>query len=546
MTIPDKPEMNTAERRRAVAQLLVVRASGHASDRQRRYPRWELNNAALQELLEAGVGGVILLGGSATDLQQRCRSLRHWAGHSDLLLCADVEEGVGQRFEGASWLVPPMALGRLQTKEPDKAVALAERYGRITGEQAKRCGLNWVLGPVCDVNSNPANPVINVRAWGQNAHGVADLAEAFQRGLRSSGVLGCAKHFPGHGDTAQDSHLELPVICHSRERLKQLELIPFQRLIAAEVASVMTAHLLVPSLDDQQPATLSKPVLTDLLRQDLGFQGLVVTDALVMEAISRHLGPGEAAVQAFEAGSDLILMPADAHAAIDAICAALDSGRIPESRLHESMQRRQEALKSCSKLEPGTPGHAIETEADHALAMELVERSLETQGPSLSPTAQQAGMNLIRVDGVLPCPVLRADSAAVTAPESLGYETRICHDKGLSPWADHGDPNEPLDLVALGDGVVFLQLFLRGNPFRGAQERSEPWAEAIEQLLRHERLAGLIVYGCPYRWDALRSLLPASTPAGYSPGQMPEAQECLLTKMMGTTPAQTGIRDFTD
>jgi len=388
--------------------------------------------------------------------------------------------------------------------------------------------------------------VINVRAWGQKAHGVADLAEAVQRGLRRSGVLGCAKHLPGHGDTAQDSHLELPVICHSRERLKQLALIPFQRLIAAEVAAVTTAHLLVPSSDDQQPAPLPKPARTDLLWPPLCFRGPVVTDALVMEAISRHVGPGEAAVQAFEAGSDLILMPADAHAAIDAICAALDSGRIPESRLHESMQRRQEALKSCSKLEPETPGHAIETEADHALAMELVERSLETQGPSLSPTAQQAGMNLIRVDGVLPCPVLRADSAAVTAPESLGYETRICHDKGLSPWADHGDPNEPLDLVALGDGVVFLQLFLRGNPFRGAQERSEPWAEAIEQLLRHERLAGLIVYGCPYRWDALRSLLPASTPAGYSPGQMPEAQECLLTKMMGTTPAQTGIRDFTD
>ena len=546
MKNPNKLEMNAAERRRAVAQLLVVRASGHASDRQRRYPRWELSNTALKDLLEAGVGGVILLGGSAIEVQQRCSSLRKWAGNPNLLLCADVEEGVGQRFEGASWLVPPMALGRLHAKDPSKALALAESYGRITGDQAKRCGLNWVLGPVCDVNSNPANPVINVRAWGQQAATVADLAEAFQQGLRTSGVLGCAKHFPGHGDTAQDSHLELPVVPHSRERLEQLELIPFQRLIAAGVASVMTAHLLVPCLDDQRPATLSKAVLTDLLRHDLGYQGLVVTDALVMEAISRRVGAGEAAVQAFEAGSDLILMPVDAHAAIDALCAALESGRIPESRLHESIQRRQQALQTYIGLDAASHTKAIETEAEHAWVTELVNCSLELKGPSLSPAPEQTGVNLIRVDGVLPCTMLRAESAAITAPEDLGYKTQICHDKGLSPWANCGDPLEPLALERLGQGLVFLQLFLRGNPFRAGQERIEPWAEAIQQLLRHDRLAGLIVYGCPYRWDALQMLLPESTPAGYSPGQMPTAQEQLLRRMIGTTIGRSEAKDFTD
>ena len=290
---------------------------------------------------------MILLGGTATELQQRCRTLRAWAADDDLLLCADVEEGVGQRFEGATWLVPPLALGRLHGHNQAAAIRFAERYGRCTADQARRCGLNWVLAPVCDVNSNPANPVINVRAWGQAPEAAGALAEAFQRGLQAGGVLGCAKHFPGHGDTAQDSHLELPVLAHARERLEQLELKPFRRLIAAGVESVMTAHLLIPALDAERPATLSPKVLTDLLRVSLDFQGLIVTDALVMEAITSLVGPGEAAVQAFEAGADLILMPADADEAINAVCAALASGRLPASRLEQSLQRRREALQRC-------------------------------------------------------------------------------------------------------------------------------------------------------------------------------------------------------
>ena len=177
--------------RRRVAELLVLRASGHQSDQQRRYPQWELPNSELQRLLQEGVGGVILLGGSAVELQQRTQQLQGWSDQP-LLFCADVEEGVGQRFEGASWLVPPLALGRLHQRDPELALNLSERYGRCTGEQARRCGLNWVLGPVCDVNNNPVNPVINVRAWGEDPNSASALALAFLEGLKQAGVLGCA------------------------------------------------------------------------------------------------------------------------------------------------------------------------------------------------------------------------------------------------------------------------------------------------------------------------------------------------------------------
>lgn len=552
--------MKAGELRQAVARLLVVRASGHATDRQRRYPRWELSNNELEQLLGAGVGGVILLGGTATESQQRCRTLQRWAGQP-ILLCADVEEGVGQRFEGASWLVPPMALGRLHRRAPQQAVQLAENYGRCCGNQAKRCGLNWVLAPVCDVNSNPDNPVINVRAWGEDPHTVGELTGAFQRGLAATGVLGCAKHFPGHGDTATDSHLELPLLQHSRERLESLELQPFRTLIQEGISSVMTAHLLIPALDEQWPATLSANVLTTLLRVDLGFKGLVVTDALVMEAIAARYGAGEAAVLAFAAGADLILMPADAVAAIDALCDALRSGRVPMARLHDSLERRQAAVQSIPPaLDSDNNDHRIETAEERALTLDLVTQSLEI---SNSPTAKAStqpngsteanridGINLIRVDGVLPCPVLPADAPAILLPKRLGFHSVLSHPLGVSPWADPADPLAPLALDRLGHGPLLLQLFVRGNPFQANRSIREPWTDAIQQLIDLNRLFGLVVYGSPYVWEALSALLPSSIPAGYSPGQMPDAQQQLLQRLLNPDPSpalsRLGINEFTD
>ena len=524
--------------RRRVAELLVLRASGHLNDQQRCYPQWELPNSELQRLLQEGVGGVILLGGSALELQQRTQQLQGWSEHR-LLFCADVEEGVGQRFEGASWLVPPLALGRLHQQDPELALNLSERYGRCTGEQARRCGLNWVLGPVCDVNNNPANPVINVRAWGEDPKSASALAVAFQRGLKQAGVLGCAKHFPGHGDTTSDSHLDLPVLPHSRERLEQIELPPFRAAIAAGVDSVMTAHLVLPELDPQQPATLSKAVLTDLLRQKMGFNGLVVTDALVMEAISARHGAAEAAVLAFEAGADLILMPADADAAIDGLCEGFSSGRLTLERLEQSRQRRAHALAS---IPTSTTSGPIVTAAEEGLEAELVRHSITIGDAAVRP---QAGINLVRVDALVPsATALSGWSPALRIPEAHGFRSLVLHGEGLSPWSDQ--PKAPLALDRLGDGAVLLQLFLRGNPFRAGRDAQEPWAAAIQQLIALNRLAGVVVYGSPYLWDKLQPLLPSNCPAAYSAGQMQEAQRQVLNALFTTATPTGNSGAFTD
>ena len=524
--------------RRRVAELLVVRASGHLNDQQRRYPQWELPNRQLQRLLQEGVGGVILLGGSAVELQQRTQQLQGWSDQR-LLFCADVEEGVGQRFEGASWLVPPLALGRLYQDNPELALALSERYGRCTAEQARRCGLNWVLGPVCDVNNNPANPVINVRAWGEDPSSASALTVAFLRGLTQAGVLGCAKHFPGHGDTTSDSHLDLPVLPHTRKRLEEVELPPFRAAIAAGVDSVMTAHLLLPELDPQQPATLSKAVLTDLLRGQMGFNGLVVTDALVMKAITTRYGAAEAAVLAFDAGADLILMPSDADAAIDGLCEGFSSGRLPMARLEESSQRRAHALQSVPTTAPVGP---MVTAADQALEADLVRNSLTINGATV---AAGKGINLVRVDSLLPsAAALGGWSPALRIPESQGFRSVVLHGEGLSPWS--GQPDAPLALEHLGDGPVLLQLFLRGNPFRAGRDAQEPWAAAIQQLTALSRLAGVVIYGSPYLWDSLQAVLPSNCPAAYSAGQMQEAQRQVLTALFPTSSVHGSGGAFTD
>ncbi len=533
--------------RRLCAELVVVRASGHLGDTEREYPQWELPNTDLQRLLGEGVGGVILLGGRASELRLRIRQLEQWAGQP-LLLCADVEEGVGQRFGGASWLVPPLALGRLHQRDPERALELAERYGRCTGREARASGLNWVLGPVCDVNNNPANPVINVRAWSEEPGASGALAAAFIRGLRAEGVLSCAKHFPGHGDTSVDSHLELPLLPHERARLEAVELPPFQAAISAGVSAVMTAHLLLPALDPELPATLSRAVLTGLLRQQLGFDGLIVTDALVMEAISGHHGAGEAAVLAVEAGADLVLMPADAEAAITALMAAVVAGRASREQLEASAQRRRNALAQVreasaeAKPAPTAMASVLEPiEPDPVLARELVAATLIRREPQPRFTASH-GINLVRLDDALAAPFLPARSPALQRPEGEGLRSMVIDGRSPSPWS--GEAGAPLALERLGEGPVLLQLFVRGNPFRGRAAGREPWAAAVRQLQAAGRLAGLVVYGSPYLWEQLEPLLEPHLPGVYSPGQMPLAQELALAALgLGHTGANGGFTD---
>ncbi len=259
-----------------------------------------------------GPAGFILFGGGAAEVAALCRDLQSASSHR-LLLAADLERGAGQQFAGLSRIPTPMAIAACPDAEP-----LAMLAGRLTAREASSVGINLVFAPLVDVNVEPGNPIINVRAYSDSPDRVARLAVQWIHGAQAVGVAACAKHFPGHGGTRTDSHLELPDGPADPGELRGLHLVPFRAAIAAGVRSIMVAHMTVPAVDDSGlPATLSRAVVTGLLREELGFRGLVVTDALIMEGVHRE--EAEAARMALAAGNDLLLYPKDTSALYDAL-----------------------------------------------------------------------------------------------------------------------------------------------------------------------------------------------------------------------------------
>ncbi|MET0650602.1 MAG: glycoside hydrolase family 3 N-terminal domain-containing protein, partial [Pyrinomonadaceae bacterium] len=304
------------------------------------------------------VGGIILFRGPVYESVHLVNRMQRLA-KLPLLISADLESGSGMRFEDTTNLPWNMALGA--TGDPD----FARRQGELTAREARALGVHHVFAPVADVNNNAGNPVINVRSFGEDPSEVARYVAAFVEGAQSAGVIATAKHFPGHGDTAVDSHRGLPVIDVARARLDSIELVPFRAAIKAGVGSVMTAHVGLPQIDPTQitplpresivrpsyaerevfvenavlPGTLSPVVTTKLLRGDLGFDGLVVTDALDMSGLTIYFKQDEAGVRAVLAGADMLLKPAEPDAILRGLVEAVKAGRLTEKRIEESARR---------------------------------------------------------------------------------------------------------------------------------------------------------------------------------------------------------------
>jgi len=334
------------------------------------------------------VGGIIWFQSTSAEAARITAEMQRIASEP-LLVSADFESGVGMRFTDALWWPPAMALAATGDLE------LAEEQAKATAREALALGVQHILAPVADVNVDPRNPVINTRSFGEDPAEVARFVAATVRGIQSEGAIATAKHFPGHGDTHIDSHRALPVLDVTRERLDRVELVPFRAAIEAGVRSVMIGHLSVPSIDPTpvpvraafenvwgtnhdeitrtgtMPATLSRPVI-DLLRRDLGFDGLVVTDAMDMGGLAAHFDPGEAAVRAIEAGADQILYSPDTDAAIVAVKEAVRSGRLAASRLDQTLERLRVAsseLRERSRDASRATRHSL-------LATEIAQRSI--------------------------------------------------------------------------------------------------------------------------------------------------------------------------
>jgi beta-glucosidase-like glycosyl hydrolase len=332
--------------------------------------RWDAESGfegyreTIEHGLELGVGGFILFGGEANAVRALTDELHRRAPHP-LLIGSDLERGAGQQFRGATPLPPAAAIGWLDDE------ALTERAGELTAREARALGVNWIYAPVADVDLEPENPIIGVRAFGSEPDGVARHVAAWVRGCARGGALSCAKHFPGHGRTVGDSHIERPAVRASREELEE-DLEPFRAGIAAGVDSLMTAHVVYPALDPTGPATLSAPILDGLLRGEMGFGGLVVTDAIIMEGMTEGGSEAAASVQALAAGCDLLLYPDDNDAVIREVQAAVEDGRLPRARIAQALER----IAAAAERVAGPVDAAWGAEDDRRWALETAINTL--------------------------------------------------------------------------------------------------------------------------------------------------------------------------
>ena len=322
----------TMTRREKIAQLIFVAIDSKESPELR---------AQQERLIREGLGGVIVMDDSLINNIQMINELQRGA-RIPLMVSIDGEWGAAMRYYEYAAFPRAMQLGALND------AALAEAAGRAIGEELSEIKIFMNFAPVVDVNNNPENSVIKTRSMGQTREKVANLGVAFMRGMQGAGVWGSAKHFPGHGDTNVDSHKALPVLTFDRARLDSLELYPFRAMIDAGVAMVMVGHLSVPALDPTgTPASISYPIVTGLLRNELGFNGVIITDALEMKGVAE--GNANAAIEAYKAGADILLMPEDAQKTLDDLCAALKRGEIDEADL-DARVRRALLLKQRSGM----------------------------------------------------------------------------------------------------------------------------------------------------------------------------------------------------
>lgn len=298
--------------------------------------------AQTERLLKStGCGGVILFTRNYSDPEQLRRFILdlHSAAGRRLLISIDQEGGRVARLRDGFTLIPPMErIGRAAKTSPDAPFKVAQ----VIGEELAATGIDLDFAPVLDVATNPANPVIGDRSFSADPAIVARCAASFIEGLHSVGVASCGKHFPGHGDTDVDSHLDLPFISHGRDRLEFCELIPFREAITAGVASIMTAHIMMPAIDSKDPVTISHGITTGILRRALGFDGLVFTDDLTMKGIEKLHDASEASWRALKAGADVVLVCSDEgkeRAALDGIARAIADGRLDHEDVEASIER---------------------------------------------------------------------------------------------------------------------------------------------------------------------------------------------------------------
>ncbi len=421
-------------------------------------------------LARKGIGGFIIFGGKREYLRPFIDKLQAIA-EIPLFIASDIERGVGQQIDGYTNFPCQMAVRAAVNRDVPDDMAILRDVVKAVALEAIDAGINMPLIPVLDVNSNPDNPIICTRAFSDNPEDVSFFGSEYIRVLEGIGLISCAKHFPGHGDTSTDSHISLPLIRKSYDDLVNFDVRPFAEAVKTGVSSIMIGHLLIPSIDDSVPSSLSKKVITDLLRKELGFNGLIMTDALNMSAIS---GIENIAARCLNAGVDIILHPSDAELTIRELTDAVSTGLISEETIDAAIDR---ILKAKSRLAQ-IKGLVIDFHSNSLISKRMTEMSLTVVN---------------KKEGVLPV----ADDGKIQV--FIAGEERLC-EKSL--WVEKFPPLEKGGEggfeSGFSDGAVIIAIFSEVAAWRGSAGIDGKAMDQITGIIRKARTSIVISFGSPY------------------------------------------------
>ena len=472
------------------------------------------------------VGGFIISVGTPQELATKMNALQGGA-RVPLLMVTDLESGPGMRLEGTGTDFPPV-MGLAATGSDSLAFAV----GRAVGEEGRAVGLHLTLSPVLDVNANPRNPIINTRSFGEDPAAVGRFAGDYVRGVHAGGLLAMGKHFPGHGDTHTDSHMDLPRVDATRERLESVDLAPYRPVIAAGMDGVLVGHIAVPSLaGDDVPASINPRVTGRILREEMGFRGLVSTDAFNMRGLTRRYGQGEAAVKALQAGADILLQPEDIPGVLDAIEAAVRAGTLTEARIDESVRRVLEAktrvrLQHSRTVDVGALAPKVGTDANRRTALEVARRSitLARDAKGLVPFAPS-------VRRILSVTYAEGSTTAGVFASGLGAGGRAVQAARVGPATSAAEFAQ-LAAQAASFDVIVVSAFVTPREYRGSVETGGGFSAFVEQLARAGRPVVAVSFGSPYLLSGFPSV-PAYVLAWGREGVCQQAAAEALTGRIG-------------
>ncbi len=482
-----------------VAQLVTVQFSGRLLN-----PRSREFQNYVRLVSKVGVGGMILINVAQGRLIPRAEPMAvasflnkmQKIAKVPLIVSGDFERGASMRVDATT--VFPHAMAFTAGRDPGAAYY----EGEITAREARALGFHWVFFPVADVNNNPDNPIINIRSFGENPQDVSLYDQAFIEGTRADRrnlVLTTVKHFPGHGDTSTDSHMHRASIQGDRKRLAEVEFVPFRAAIARGVDAVMTAHISVPALESADvPATLSPLLLTKVLREELGFRGIIVTDALEMGGIAKGFSAGEAAVRAIEAGVDVLLIPPDPEAAINAVVAAVQGGRLTHKRIQESAMR---VLAAKARL-----GLAVNRLVDLDAVGDVVN------SPEANIRAQQIADKAVTLvknrnnavplrDPAKTCFLILTESRTSVQGQVLAQEVQRRAPAASVVFLDNSMPDAELNQAAQQTAAcdaIAVSAFVTVAAYRGAVALGGGFPALMTKLIASGKPMTLVALGNPY------------------------------------------------